>query len=252
MTTTVTLITATMNSARTIARTMQSVAEQDHRAIEHIVVDGASTDATLDIVSRFDHVAEVMTEPDDGIYQAFNRGLAAGTGQIVGFINSDDWYAGPDVIGAVVDAFDTDDIEATIGDVAFVDERGRRIRRYGSRFWRPWHLRLGLMPPHPAFFTRRRNYERFGAHREDLRIAADYDVVARLLYGQRLAYRHIPRVLVHMSPHGRSNTGRESRRTINREVREISADLDIDLVPGWVGLKYLHKTAQQRPRGLMP
>ena len=247
MTTTVSLITATMNSSATVAQTMRSVADQDHTNIEHIVVDGASTDDTLEVVRSFDHVATVITEPDGGIYEAFNRGIAAATGDVVGFINSDDWYARRDAISAVVAAFETGDIEASIGDVAFVDGSGRQRRRYRSKSWKPWQLRVGLMPPHPSFFTRRQNYDRFGVHREDLRIASDYDVVARMLYVHRLPYQHVPGVLVHMTPNGRSNASRESRQTINAEVREISAELGIDLVPGWVGLKYLTKTAQWRP-----
>lgn len=243
----VTVVTIAFNSAATIDDTLRSVAAQDYPKIEHIVIDGGSSDATVAIATAYPHVACVISEPDRGLYDAMNKGIRLATGDIVGLLNSDDFYARPDAITSVVAAFRAG-VDATIGDIDFVDpdDLQRVTRRYRSSDWSPGDFRLGIMPAHPAFFVRADAYTRFGLFKDDYWIAADFDLMCRMLGHGRMTYTHVPDVLVHMRRGGRSNGGVRSAITLNREVARAAAENDIDLAPFWVIRKYVHKLGQLR------
>jgi glycosyltransferase involved in cell wall biosynthesis len=215
----VSVITACRNSAKTIAGTLESVNNQSFQNIEHVVVDGASTDETLDIIHRFP-VSKSISEPDKGIYDALNKGIALSTGDIVGFLNSDDIYADNDIIQCVVEQFMAHSLDAVYGDVAFIkgDDFDRVVRVYSSRRFHPSRIGWGWMPAHPALFVSREIFERRGAFKTDYHIAGDFEFVARAFSMPGFRYRYVPKVLVKMRMGGISTRGWRSTLLLNKEV----------------------------------
>lgn len=217
----ISIITVAFNAAHTIADTLESVAIQTYPDIEHIVVDGASTDGTLDVIERHGkHVARLVSEPDHGIYDAMNKGLRLATGEVVGFLNADDVYADTGVLARVSAIMESEKLDALFGDVEFVspDRPDRPVRRYRSERFRPDRIAWGWMPAHPTLFLRRQVYERFGIFRTDYRIAGDFELVARIFHSGSLSYRHLPEVLVKMRTGGVSTGGWRNTLLLNREV----------------------------------
>lgn len=217
----ISVITVCFNSAQTIADTLQSVATQTHPEIEHIVVDGSSTDGTLDVIERHEqHVARLISEPDRGIYDAMNKGLALASGDVIGFLNADDVYADNGVLERVSATMARDDLDALFGDVAFFSSNDpqRDVRIYRSVRFRPDRIAWGWMPAHPALFVRREVFQRVGVFRTDYRIAGDFEFVARAFGKNTLRYRHLPEVLVRMRTGGISTAGWRNTLLLNREV----------------------------------
>lgn len=217
----ISIITVAFNAARTIADTLESVAAQTHAEIEHIVVDGASTDGTLQIIERHrKHISRLISEPDQGIYDAMNKGLVLAKGEIIGFLNADDVYAHNGVLERVSATMAKDGLDALFGDAEFVnpDRPDQPVRRYRSERFHPKRIAWGWMPAHPALFLRRHVYERFGMFRTDYRIAGDFELVARMFHGDTLTYRHLPEVLVRMQTGGVSTGGWRNTLLLNREV----------------------------------
>jgi len=217
----VSIITASYNRAATIGEAIGSVAAQKHDDIEHVIVDGGSTDGTLDVIAHHQRsVAKVLYGPDDGAYDAFNKGIAASTGQVIGFLHSDDLYADPEVIAGVARQMEAEDLDALYGDVAFVpaEDTSRVIRVYSSRRFRPSLIGWGWMPAHPALFVRRSLFEQYGLFNTDYKIAGDFEFVARIFSKHHLRYRYWPAVLVKMRLGGISTRGWRSTLTLNREV----------------------------------
>jgi glycosyltransferase len=202
------VITASLNSGRTIADAIRSVAAQTHPDVEHIVVDGGSTDGTMEIVDSFGaRIARRVSEPDRGIYDALNKGIRMATGDVVGFLHSDDLYAREDVLETVAAAFRNDWIDSVYGDLQYVrrDDTSRVLRHWKAGDFSRFQLRVGWMPPHPALFVRRAVYERYGAFDTAFRISADYDVMLRFLGTYGISTRYLPAVLVLMRVGGASN-----------------------------------------------
>ncbi len=217
----VSVITACYNCAATVGEAIESVAEQTHGDIEQIVVDGGSTDGTLDVLARHRaSVAKLIPGPDKGIYDALNKGIAAATGEIVGILHSDDVYARDDVISTVASRMQSESLDALYGDVAFVpaDDTGRIVRVYSSRRFHPSRIAWGWMPAHPALFLRRAVYRQYGGFKTDYRIAADFEFVARIFSTGTLHYAYLPQVLVKMRLGGVSTRGWRSTLMLNREV----------------------------------
>lgn len=236
----ISIITATFNSGRTVADTLESVLRQDYANYEVIVKDGGSRDNTLDVCrsyeARFGGRLRIIAEPDRGIYDAMNQGIAAATGDVVGILNSDDFYTAPDILSTVAAAFAANQaIDAVYGDVHYVDEAdtSRLVRYYSSRRFSRWQMRLGFMPAHPSFYCRRAVYERFKLNAVAIegfkgnpdcayfnttyRIAADFENLLRLIFVNRIATRYIARDFVTMRTGGASSSGMQSHKVIIRE-----------------------------------
>lgn len=214
-----TLITVAWNAAPTIADTMDSVAAQGFTDHEHLVIDGASTDATVEIVRQHSTArTRMVSEPDQGIYDAMNKGLALAQGDYVGFLNADDFLVRTDAL-ALVAAATQGDPPAVAGAVAIVDQHapGRCVRSYSATHFAPWMLRFGHMPPHPGFHMRRDIAAEIGFFDTSLRISADFDWMLRFHIAKYRA-RAIPETLVAVREGGASNAGFLSRRTIAREA----------------------------------
>lgn len=217
----VSVITVAYNAAGTIAQTIDSVKAQTYGSIEHIVIDGVSTDATVSIVQNHaDARLTLISEPDRGIYDAMNKGLDRANGDIVCFLNADDHYAHSQVLSRVVAHMRELNLDALIGDVGFFRETdsSRMVRRYRSDRFHPSRLAWGWMPAHPALFFSRSVVQRVGRFKTDYRIAGDFDYIVRAFYGHDLRYRHLPEVLVHMHTGGASTNGWRSKILLNREV----------------------------------
>lgn len=245
----ITVITVAYNSAATIVDTLQSVAMQTHPDIEHIVIDGGSTDGTLALIAAHGvRVQHLISEPDLGIYDAMNKGLRLATGDLVGFLNSDDTYASPDVVGWIAQAAAAQGSDVLFGDLVYVDPaRSAPLVRY----WRAGNysvakLRLGWMPPHPTLYVRRAVIARVGHFDANLRIAADYEFILRLLSRPDLAVSYLPQVLVKMRVGGASN---QSLGAMLRKSREDLGALRKHGVGGVVAL--LFKNLRKLPQFLV-
>lgn len=187
---------------------MASVAEQTHPDIEHIIVDGQSTDRTMEIVNRHrDRLAKVISAPDNGIYDAMNKGIALASGDVVGFLNSDDYFASPVELEFVANAFEDPGVDACHADLVYVGahDPGKIVRYWKSHEYRYGQFRTGWMPAHPTFYVRRSVYQKFGGFDLQFRLQADFELTMRLLEVHRIRSVHIPRVLVKMRVGGATN-----------------------------------------------
>ena len=214
------LITATYNCVETLADCLDSVSSQTYDDIEHWVIDGGSTDGTVAFVeSRYQQLARMVSEPDEGTYDALNKGLARVTGEVVGLLHADDVFADSEVLSRVVAAFEDPAVEAVYGDLEYVarDDASRVIRHWQARSFAPGRLRWGWMPPHSTLYLRRSLYERFGGFDTRYRIAADYDFMLRVLTQLSGRVVYLPQVLVRMRLGGISN---RSLKMMLRKSRE--------------------------------
>jgi glycosyltransferase involved in cell wall biosynthesis len=210
----ISIITATWNSAATIENAILSVASQGYSNLEHIIVDGNSSDATLPIVFRYEHLIDkLVSEPDHGIYDAMNKGIFLSTGEVIGILNSDDFYANPHVLEKVSRVFEDKSIDTSYGDLIYVDPTNvNRITRYWkASAHHPRSFYQGWMPPLPTFFVRRSVYDKYGYFNVALGTAADYELTLRLLLKHKVSTTYIPEVLVHMRAGGASNASLKSR-----------------------------------------
>jgi glycosyltransferase involved in cell wall biosynthesis len=216
----ISIITVCYNSGLTLENAIKSVLVQNYLDIEHIIIDGGSTDGTALILKKYKGlIAKVVSEPDDGIYDAMNKGIGMATGDAIGILNSDDFYASNDVIKNLVKAF-TKETDMVIGDVAFVDRVNvqKRLRYVSGSGFSPWLMRFGWMPPHPATFIRKDVYKVFGRYKTDFAIAADYEFFVRTLVVGCLRTVHTSKVLVIMRDGGASTGGFKSTLVISREI----------------------------------
>lgn len=205
----ISVITVVFNAVETIEDTIKSVIDQDYDDIEHIIIDGGSTDGTLDVVNCYkDHLAKVVSEPDNGIYDAMNKGIELATGEITGNLNADDWYAHSGVLSQVANTFSADEsIDAVYGDIVYVTrEQPHNIVRYWeSCSYHDGLFEKGWMPAHPSFFVKRELYSRYGKFDLDLKIQSDFELTMRLIAINRIKTRYLPGVMVKMRMGGVTN-----------------------------------------------
>lgn len=219
----ISILTATYNSAKTLRDTMESVLRQNYKEYEYIIIDGASRDATLDIVKeyepKFEGRLKYTSESDKGIYDAMNKGIKMATGDIIGILNSDDFYTADDALQRIAEAFEHNDIDATYGDIHYVndDDLTKMVRYYSSAVFKRSFMRYGLMPAHPSFYCKREVYEKYGSFDTSYRIAADFENLLRLIFIHRIKTLYIPKDFVTMRTGGASTAGFASRRKIMRD-----------------------------------
>lgn len=215
----VTIITVTLNSEKFLEDCIQSVISQDHTDIEHIIIDGESTDKTLGIIAKYaSHIAHWVSEKDYSMYDAINKGMKLATGDIIGTLNSDDMLAAPDVISEIVRAFDREKVDAIYGDLVYVDPQNidNVIREWKGLPYKRSRYKYGWMPAHPTFYFRRSLLEMNGYYETHYFTAADYEFMARYLFYFRASAYYVPRLIVKMRMGGMSNGNIKRRLRANR------------------------------------
>ena len=218
----VSVITVCRNSETSIEEAICSVMEQTHPDIEHIVIDGKSTDGTLAIIEKHrDRISKFVSEKDEGIYFALNKGIALATGDVVGILHSDDFYAHKNVISRVVEEFEKTKTDTVYGNLQYVSKADPQkvFRHWVSSSFEPKRFLNGWMPPHPTFFLKRKYYTQFGSFNTSFSISADYELMLRFLYKHQLSASYIPEVFVKMRTGGVSNVWLTNRLKANREDR---------------------------------
>lgn len=241
----VSIITASFNNVDTITDTVNTVASQTHSDIEHLIIDGGSTDGTVEVVDALCRKVQILSEPDRGIYDALNKGIARATGDVIGFLAADDFFSAPDVLARVVGQF-TPDVDGVYGNQVFVSQTdSERVLRY----WRSGpvgRLKLGWMPPHQTLYLRREVYERLGLFDSDWKVSADYDFILRafLSPGFRAVYADIDILTMRL---GGTSTQTSSMLT---KWREDLAAIRRNKLGGWPTLvaKNVRKVGQLRSR----
>lgn len=219
----VSIITVSYNSVTTIGDTLRSVLEQTYKNIEYLIIDGGSTDGTLDIIRhyepKFKGRLKWTSEKDHGIYDAMNKGIERATGDVVGILNSDDYFTNHDVISRFITAFDDSAVDAVYGDIHFihVEEPNKCVRYYSSKLFRPLWLRFGFMPAHPSFYIRRKFYEKAGGYKTDYKIGSDYEMMVRLFHKHKIRSKYIHMDFVTMRTGGASTRNLNSRLTLIKE-----------------------------------
>jgi glycosyltransferase involved in cell wall biosynthesis len=227
----VSIITAVYNGQSSILETLDSVATQGYPSIEHIVIDGASRDSTAALVRKSaTRVAQFVSEPDAGVYDAFNKGLRLASGDVIAFLNCGDTYVSTNVVSRMMDVLSSDGVQAAFADVLIADssDHSHVIRRYSSKMFSPKRMVYGMMPAHPSLFLRREVYERVGEYDTRFRIAGDFELCLRVFHTASTPYRYLNEAIVRMPSGGLSNRGWRSKLTITREMAEACAMNDIN------------------------
>ena len=218
----ISIITVCLNSEKTIRDTIASVLSQDFPNIEYIIIDGGSKDKTLSIVHEYeDRIGKIINEPDEGLYDAMNKGINIASGEVIGILNSDDFFENDNIINVVVNAFKKNPtVDLVFGDLVYVrpDNLNQIVRYYSSLNFRSWKPRFGWIPPHPSTFIKRSVYEKFGVYNVSFKIAADYEFFVRVLQVHKLSFYQIPKVLVRMRVGGVSTSGFKSSYRLTQEI----------------------------------
>lgn len=215
----VSLITVTYNSAAYLEDCINSVVGQHYPNIEHIIIDGGSTDGTVGIIKKYEnHIAKWISEADRGMYDAINKGITMATGDIIGILNSDDMFASTDVIDAIVACFNEYKSDAVYGDLVYVNKTNphKVIRHWKGYSYKRFRFTYGWMPAHPTFYLRRELIGESGGYESHYFTAADYEFMARYLYRYRISARYLPKLIVKMRVGGQSNVTIKSRLRANR------------------------------------
>lgn len=263
----ISIVTTTWNSAETLRDTIDSVLRQEYEDYEYIIIDGGSQDATMDIVRsyepRFGGRMRWVSEPDKGIYDAMNKGIAMATGEVVGLLNSDDFFAAPDVLKIIARTLTLfPDADAVYGDVSYVkwNDTSQRVRYYSSRHFCRSAMRMGFMPAHPSFYCRKATYERFKldgtripGFRGDpsrayfnttYRIAADFECLLRMIFVGRIRTIYLHKECVIMRRGGASSSGLSSHRQINRDHRRAFRENGVYSNIFLISLRYAYKVME--------
>ena len=248
----ISIITATFNSAKTLKDTIQSVLRQTNKDFEYLIIDGGSTDETIDIVksyeSEFSGRLKWVSEKDQGIYDAMNKGIKMASGDVVGILNSDDYFTSDDILQTVDNAFKSHEIDAIYGDIHFIRDGNLQkcVRYYSSRMFRPFWLRFGFMPAHPSFYCKREVFEKAGLYSLDYKIGADYEMMVRLFKKYRIKSLYINKDFVTMRTGGASNNNVRSRITLINEDVKACKENGVYTNCLFVMIKYLYKVFEFR------
>lgn len=246
----ISVITATWNSGKTIRDTIESVKRQTYKDVEHVIQDGGSTDDTVAVCQGYDGLA-LVSDKDNGIYDAMNKGIVRATGDIIGILNSDDFFTSNDVLQRVAVEFQKDQsLEALYGDIHFVAANatlvnpGKCTRYYSSAMFRPWLLRFGFMPAHPSFYVRREVYEKYGLYDLDFRTSSDFEWMVRLFTKHHIHAKYINMDFVTMRTGGESTAGMEAKRKVNNDIMEALRKHGIFTCGAFRYVRYAWKAAE--------
>lgn len=246
----ITIITVTWNSAATLRNTIESVLKQNYNNIEYIIVDGASKDETEIIIReyepRFGGRLKWLSEKDKGIYDAMNKGVKMATGDIVGILNSDDFFTDNRVIERVVDAFSNNAVDAVYGDIHFVDDNdlNKPVRYYSSRIFNPSLMRLGFMPAHPSFYVKKECYDKYGLFNLSYKIGADFELLLRFIKVNKIKIKYLNFDFVTMRTGGASTAGIASNKQILLDIKRALKENNIYTNMPLLLSKYIYKVGE--------
>ncbi|MFT3949699.1 MAG: glycosyltransferase family 2 protein [Agriterribacter sp.] len=241
------IITATYNSAATLADTLECIQNQDHPDIEHIIIDGGSSDDTINIIKRYSHISRFISEKDKGIYDAMNKGIAMAGGNIIGILNSDDVYASPDILSIVAQTFEENpEAMALYADLQFVqrDDMSKVVRSWKAGTYKKSSFYYGWMPPHPTFFVRKEVYDKVGAFNISLGSAADYELMLRILLKHNIKATYLNKVIIKMRMGGVSTGSLKNRIKANQQDRMAWKINNLKPFPFTLYLKPIRKLGQ--------
>ena len=249
----VSIITVVLNNVKYIEACIQSVINQDYENIEYIIIDGGSTDGTIDVIKKYeDKITVWISEPDDGMYYAINKGIDMSSGDIIGILHSDDLYIDAHVISHVVRKFGKDNVDSVYADLVYVERNNLShvVRYYDSSVFQISKFAYGWMPAHPSCFIRKNVYAKYGLYKTDYIIAADYELLVRFYAKHRVSYSYLPKIIVKMRSGGLSTRNFKSNVILNREIVRACRENGIETNMFKVYSKYFVKLAQlfKRPR----
>ncbi|MBS1647941.1 MAG: glycosyltransferase [Bacteroidetes bacterium] len=218
----ISIITVTYNSAQTLENTIQSVVTQNYPNVEYIIVDGNSSDGTLSIIKKYQSkISKIVSEKDEGLYYAINKGIQLATGDVLGVLHADDFYTNTEVLSDVANALNQAKAQALYANLYYVDKEdtSKIVRTWKSGAYKSNHFLWGWMPPHPTFFVKKECYEKYGLFNTNLRSAADYELMLRFLYKHQIRVVYLPEFIVKMRVGGQSNASMKNRVKANNEDR---------------------------------
>lgn len=239
----ISIITVVWNNHKTIKQAINSVLNQTYQEIEYIIIDGKSFDGTVSIINSYgDKISKFISEPDKGLYDAMNKGIAIATGDIIGILNSDDFYENNNIIQNIVDEFQTKKVDIIYGDVVYVNPNNLKkiVRYYDSSKFDPLKFAYGWMPAHPSVFIKKHIYEKYGLFRTDLKVASDFDILARLIYSNNVNYSYVNKVFVRMRTGGISSSFSNIFLIIKEQLK-VCKENNIDTNIFKISSKYLTK-----------
>jgi len=217
----ISIITVCYNSAATIEKTIKSLMAQTYRDIKYIVVDGDSNDSTLDIVKKYENqITKWISEPDNGLYDAINKGIAFATGDIIGVLNSDDIFTDNYVLENIAKFHLENSIDASVGNIMQFNKNQKIVRKYSAENWRPDKLKIGFMPAHPAIFFKRDLFEKFGYYHIDFISGADYELIIRFFLVHKITWKFSNITTTSMLIGGISSSGYKSYKLISKEIKK--------------------------------
>lgn len=218
----VSIITISFNTENTIEKTLKSVANQSYESIQHIIVDGGSNDNTLKICNLFPHISKIISEPDKGVYDAFNKGLKLATGDIVGFLNADDVFYSNNSVSEILQAFSKSNADIVYGNLDYINENGKVIRSWISTPYEDGLVKKAWMPAHPTFYCKKEVYDRLGSYNDSFKIGGDFELCLRFLEVNKVPSFYLNKKLIKMLVGGISNSGLKSKWIIyNEELRAL-------------------------------
>jgi len=213
----ISVITISYNAENTIEKTLKSIKNQSYNNIEHIIIDGGSKDSTLEICNSFSHEAKIISELDNGVYDAFNKGLKLATGDVVGFLNADDTFYNENSIQDIVDAFSINETDIVYGNLDYVNEESKVIRNWISRPYEKGLVKKAWKPAHPTFYCKKEVYDRLGGYNDSFKIAGDFELCLRFLEINQVPSFYLNKKLVKMLVGGISNSALKSKWIIFKE-----------------------------------
>ena len=225
----VSIITVVHNNVDNITGAIESVLSQDYSSIEYVVIDGGSTDGTLDVIKKYrDKISVFLSEPDNGIYDALNKGIGLATGDVVGILHSDDLFCDKYVVSDMVEIISDRNAEFSFSDMVIVDKESDKVLRYYmANYFSRWMFRMGWMPPHPTCFIKKALFDEFGLYSTKYKIGGDFDFMVRVFYGRKIKWGYLNRITVKMRSGGVSNSGFRNKVILANEISNTLHDNSI-------------------------
>ena len=218
----ISIITVCFNAKKTIEKTINSVLSQTYHNIEYIIIDGGSVDGTIEIIEKYrSKIHKYISESDYGMYDALNKGINFATGDIIGILNSDDYFCNKNILNLIASIFNEKiELDAVIGDIAFINEKNKIIRYCSAKNWNISKFKFGNMPPHPSFYCRKSYFTKYGYYNSNFKIAGDFELFLRFFLIYKINYSYLPIRMVYMRTGGLSTSGFKSTLIINREIQQ--------------------------------